>query len=418
MKLDEVAVLYIITKLELGGAQKVCLSLLDGLNKNGVKAGLISGADGVLAPQVKNIEYVYLLDSIKREIGFKLIISEVRAFFQITKIIKKIKKDHPSLIVHTHSTKAGIIGRWAAFFSGVKKRVHTVHGFGFNDYQSRVKWFFIFSIEYLTSLITTHFVCVSEKDREFGVRKFPKFGQKSSIIRAAVEWDKFYMPALKKHEKASEQDLSFQYENSRSEYCQDSSCLDKSPRDKSCQDESFIIGTISCFKPQKNLFDLLNAFKILHSKLSEENKKIVRLQIIGDGVLRCKIEEWISKNNLSEKIDLIGWQNNVEVWMRNWKIFAMSSLWEGLPIAVVEARLCKLPVVAYDVGGIFEVIFNGQNGFLVSPKNFVKLSDCLKILIENKDLWQKMRDYKDEISDFSDHVMIDKHLQLYQKILR
>jgi glycosyltransferase involved in cell wall biosynthesis len=401
VKSDGVVVLYIITKLELGGAQKVCLSLLDGLGKSGIKAGLISGADGVLTSQVKSSEYVYLLDSIKREIGFKLILSEIKAFFQIIKIIKKIKKDHSSLIVHTHSTKAGIIGRWAAFFSGVKKRVHTVHGFGFNDYQSRVKWYTIFSIEYLTSLITTHFICVSEKDREFGVRKFPKFGQKSSIIRAAAQWDKFYTPALKKHEIILEQDKFF-HDKSSHEYP---------------QAKPFIIGTISCFKPQKNLFDLLNAFKLLYSNLTEENKKIVRLQIIGDGILKCKIEEWISKNALSGKIDLLGWQTNVDVWMRNWKVFAMSSLWEGLPIAVVEARLCRLPVVAYDVGGIFEVIFNGQNGFLVPPKNFVKLSDCLKTLIENKNLWQKMSEYNDEIGDFNDHVMIDKHVQLYQKLL-
>ncbi len=392
MKCNDVAVLYIITKLELGGAQKVCLALLNGINKSGIKAGLISGTDGVLTSEIKNSEYVYLLDSIKREVGLRLIISEIKAFFQIMKIIKKFKKKHPSLIVHTHSTKAGIIGRWAAFFSGVKKRIHTVHGFGFNDYQSNLKWVVIFSVEYLTSLITTHFICVSEKDREFGVRKFPKFGQKSSIIRAAAEWDKFYIPALKKREAFFRQGSLF-------------------------HDEFFIIGTISCFKPQKNLFDLLNAFKILHSNLTEENKKIVRLQIIGDGVLRGKIEEWIAKNDLVEKIDLLGWQSNVEIWMRNWKVFAMSSLWEGLPIAVVEARLCKLPVVAYDVGGVFEVIFNGQNGFLVSPKNFVGLSDCLRTLIENKDLWQKMSDYKDEIGDFNDHVMIDKHVQLYQKLL-
>ena len=109
-------------------------------------------------------------------------------------------------------------------------------------------------------------------------------------------------------------------------------------------------------------------------------------------------------------VDLLGWQKNVEFWMRSWNIFALSSLWEGLPIAVVEARLCRLPVVAYDVGGIFEVIFNGQNGFLVPPKDFVKLSDCLKILIENRNLWQKMSEYKDEISDFNDHVMIEKHV--------
>jgi glycosyltransferase involved in cell wall biosynthesis len=103
--------------------------------------------------------------------------------------------------------------------------------------------------------------------------------------------------------------------------------------------------------------------------------------------------------------------------MRNWKIFAMSSLWEGLPISVVEARLCRLPVVAYDVGGIFEVIFNGENGFLVPPKDVIKLSEYLKILTEDERLWQKMSEYKDEISDFSDNAMIEKHVQLYKKLL-
>jgi glycosyltransferase involved in cell wall biosynthesis len=178
-----------------------------------------------------------------------------------------------------------------------------------------------------------------------------------------------------------------------------------------------VIGTISCFKPQKNLFDLLLAFKLLYNQLNEKNKKNIRLQIIGDGILRPEIEQWIIQNDLFRVVDLLGWQNNVEFWMRGWNIFALSSLWEGLPIAVVEARLCGLPVVAYDVGGIFEVIFNGQNGFLVSPKDFVKLSECLKILIEDRNLWQKMSEYKDDISDFNDHFMIEKHVNLYKKLL-
>lgn len=388
MSANEISVLYIITKLELGGAQKVCLSLLHGVKESGIYAGLVTGREGVLVDKVSNLEDVYLIDDLRREFGFKTVFHEIMSFFKIVKTIKKIKNKYPNLIVHTHSTKAGIIGRWAAFFAGVKKRIHTIHGFGFNDYQSKVVWHIIFYIEYLTSLITTHFICVSEKDRELGVRKFPRFGQKSSIIRAAVEWDRFYMPALKR------QDLFLS------------------------QNDSFIIGTISCFKPQKNLFDLLTAFKVLYLNLNEKNKQRVRLQIIGDGVLRPNIEEWIIQNNLSEKIDLLGWQTNVELWMKNWKAFAMSSLWEGLPIAVVEARLCKLPVVAYDVGGIFEVIFNGQNGFLVPPKNFIALSNFLKLLIEDKNLWKSLSEFKDEINDFNDCEMVNKHIQLYKNISR
>lgn len=387
MKLNEVTVLYIVTKLELGGAQKVCLALMEGASENGFKIGLISGSQGVLVSQIPKAEYVFLLDDFKRETGFKFVMKEFKAFFKILKIIRKLKNKHQNLVIHTHSTKAGIIGRWAAFFAGIKVKIHTIHGFGFNDYQSRLKWCIIFFIEYLTSLITTHFVCVSEKDREFGVRKFPKFGQKSSIIRAAVEWNKFYTPAVRNENMF---------------------CL---------HDDYFIIGTISCFKPQKNLFDLLNAFKFLYDSLDEYNKSRVRLQIIGDGVLRNDIEQWIRKNNLSEKIDLLGWHEDVSLFMKNWKVFVLSSLWEGLPISVIEARMCKLPVVAYDVGGIFEVIFNGKNGFLIPPKCVMKLVECLKILIENKEYCEKMASYKDELNDFKDSVMIEKHIQLYQRLL-
>ncbi len=385
MKFNNVTVLYIITKLELGGAQKVCLSLMSGVVENGFEAGLISGSQGELVSQISKSKNVFLLDSFNREVGLRFIFKEIKTFFWILKIISRLKKEYPNLIVHTHSTKAGLMGRWAAFFSGIKIRIHTIHGFGFNEYQSKLKWYAIFFIEYLTSLITTHFICVSEKDREFGVRRLPKFGQKSSIIRAAVEWNKFYTPAVKG---------------------KNISCL---------RDDSFIIGTISCFKPQKNLFDLLKAFKILYESLNEENRTLVRLQIIGDGQLRGDIESWIRQNDLSEKIDLLGWNKEVVPWMRNWKVFALSSLWEGLPISVVEARLCRLPVVAYDVGGIFEVIFNGKNGFLIPPTFFVQFAHHLKFLVENKDICEKMSSYKDDLNDFKDSVMIDKHIQLYQR---
>ncbi|MBU4269753.1 hypothetical protein KKE07_02645, partial [Candidatus Dependentiae bacterium] len=114
----KVNVLFIITKLELGGAQKVCLSLLDGVKKNGGFAGLISGADGPLVSEVKNLDSVYLLPEFKREVGLKNIFKDIYLFFKLIKLIKKNRKNHPDLIVHTHSTKAGILGRWAAFFAG------------------------------------------------------------------------------------------------------------------------------------------------------------------------------------------------------------------------------------------------------------------------------------------------------------
>jgi glycosyltransferase involved in cell wall biosynthesis len=375
----EVQVVYILTKLELGGAQKVCLTLLNGLIKHNIKTGLISGQEGVLVDQVKQINSVFLLKNLKREIGLKNFFSEFLVFFELIKKIKQLKRETPNIIVHTHSTKAGFLGRWAALFAGVKKRVHTVHGFGFHEHQNKISWTVHYLLEFFTSLITTRYICVSEFDQKIGNKFLPKFAKKSSVINAAVEYEKFYIPAK-----------------------------------KIVASDKFVLGTISCFKPQKNLFDLLSAFKSLCNK-NPDSKFL--LQIIGDGILRKKIEQWILQNNMQSKIELLGWQNNVSDWLKKWDLFVLSSLWEGLPCAVVEARLSKLPVIAYNISGIPEVIFDNKNGFLVDVGNWQELANKIEILIKDKSLREKISNYQDNLNNFSNEQMIVNHMKLYKRLV-
>ena len=217
----DILIVYIITKLELGGAQKVCLSLFHGLQHNNIKTKLISGATGKLVDSVKDSPDVIFLNSLKRELFFTGIFNELHSFFYLIKQLRQLKKEHPNIIVHTHSTKAGILGRWAAFCARIKTRIHTVHGYGFHAHQNIIIWCIIYSIELITSFITTHFVCVSSEDVKTGIKYFPRFTQKHTIIRAAIDWDQFYMPAR---------------------------IATKFPLNH----EPFIFGTCSCFKPQKN----------------------------------------------------------------------------------------------------------------------------------------------------------------------
>ncbi|MBS1988321.1 glycosyltransferase family 4 protein [Candidatus Dependentiae bacterium] len=379
-------IVYLVTKLELGGAQKVCLALLNGLHQEDPSScSLISGSDGALVDQVKQFKSVFLIKELQREVGsgIKKIYQEFKAFFSIIKILKKLNRDYPNLIVHTHSTKAGIMGRWAAYFARVPIRIHTVHGYGFHDHQSRLAWLAVYLLEYLTSFITTHFVCVSEQDRDTGIRLFPKFFQKSSVIRAAVQDENFYPAQV--NITNNQQDI--------------------------------IIGTVSCFKPQKNLFDLLKAFHYLYQETPVSIQKRLRLQIIGDGVLRNELETWIIHHKLQTHIDLLGWQNNVADWMRTWNIFTLSSLWEGLPCAIIEARLCKLPVVAYDVGGIREVIKNGYNGFLIQPGDWKKLAEKFSQLICSQELYESMYNNSDTLDSFKNNTMIGSHKKLYDNFI-
>lgn len=371
--MKQLHVLYIITKLELGGAQKVCLTLAQGLKQSGHETFLISGSEGKLNEKAQQMCTTILLDDLMREVKGNAFLKELQCFLRLTQEIKKIKKQYPDLIVHTHSTKAGILGRWAAWRTGITTRIHTVHGYAFHAHQKKLVWLAIYCAELLTSFITTHFVCVSQADAAISIKLFPGFKKKYSIIRAAVDWQTF--------------GAAHTIETTK---------------------KPFIFGTISCFKPQKNLIDLLRAFMYVH-----QHNPHTRLEIIGDGIQRKQIEEFISSHNLREQIILYGWQDHVAPIMRTWHAFTLSSLWEGLPCAIVEARLLKLPVLAYNTGGINEIIQHGKNGFLYKQGNWQDLANGMQTIIQDRHLYESLRNYHDNLDDFNDANMIQKHAHLY-----
>ncbi len=378
---NDIKIVYIITKLELGGAQKVCLSLFNGLQELSTPTYLISGQEGFLVETIKNSKNINLLPDLKWDVSFFTIFSEIKAFIHLVKQLKEIKKQSKNVIVHTHSTKAGLLGRWAAFFAGIKNRIHTIHGYGFHKYQNKFTWTIIYLLELFTSLITTHYICVSSKDALKGIKLFPKFSKKHSIIRAAIELESFI---------------------TAKEIVDNNKIIDNN--------KIFIFGTVSCFKPAKNLIDLLKAFTVTYHK-----NRNVRLEIIGDGALRAEIEEWINEHDLKACVTLHGWQNNVIKFMIKWNAFVMTSLWEGLPCAIVEARALKLPIISYDTGGIKDIITNYQNGLIYPQKDWQALSNGMLEISTDKTLCDKLANYQDDLSDFNDKQMIRQHLELYQK---
>ncbi len=236
----------------------------------------------------------------------------------------------------------------------------------------------IYFLELITSFITTRFVCVSSADVQTGIRLFPFFKNKYSIIRAAVDWDQF--TTITFPPKQTPQDL-------------------------------FIIGTIACFKKQKNLTDLIKSF---HS--AYRANKNLRLEIIGDGIMRNEIEQLINLYEIQDVVILHGWQKNVVPFMQSWHAFALTSLWEGLPCAIIEARLLKLPILAYDTGGIHDVIINKKNGFLYAQKDWRSLAEGMLELSINKELYNNMRNYNENLLDYHATTMINNHIALYKEL--
>lgn len=372
---DIPCVVYIITKLELGGAQKVCLTLF---NQCAYHTCLITGKDGPLVNTVINKPNIYLLTSMTREVAMRTIIHEIKNFFSIVRVLREVKKKHIHVIVHTHSTKAGIIGRWAAFLARIPVRIHTVHGYAFNNFQSWPVWFIIYFCELITSFITTQFICVSEHDSVVGRRLFPRFAHRCSIVRAAIDMHPFTQ--------------------ARS--------LPKSS-------EVFVFGTTACFKPQKNLFDLLHAFECVYQQYPH-----VRLEIIGDGYQRPAIKQWLLEHALTHVVTLHGWQENITLIAARWHVFVLTSLWEGLPCAVIEARLLKLPVISYKTGGIPEVIMHGKNGFLHEQKDWRAVACSMSLLVIDQVIYRSLSEFQDDLNEFDNQVMIRRHNEIYQNCSR
>ena len=272
------------------------------------------------------------------------------------------------------------MGRWAAFFAGIKKRVHTIHGYGFQPEQNLFVRFCIYSLELMTSIITTHYICVSTEDAKRGTKIFPRFGKKHSIIRAAIDWKQFYTPSQK-------------------------------VRSISGDDKAFVFGTVGGLSVRKNQIEILKAFALVHSKHPH-----ARLELVGDGDQRGILTNWILENQLETNVVIHGWQHKVAPIMANWHAFLLSSLWEGMPCVIVEARLLKLPVLSYETNGIRDVIIPGSNGFIYKQRDYQGLAQGMISLIEKPSLYKALAQYPDDLADFNDLQMIHQHIDLYKSL--
>lgn len=318
--MNKPAIVQIITRLDLGGAQKSCLALTKELQTNypQFETYLITGSNGQLVDNAKKLKNTFFLDQLRWEVHPKYFFGELKALIKIIKVLRQLRQKHPNVIVHTHTIKAGTLGRWAALFAGVKVRIHTIHGFSFHPYQNKLVWLSFYLIELLNSLITSQFICVSTQDREAGSEIFPNFRSKSTIIRAATLMQPT-KPTLFRPARRTTLDIT--------------------------------IGTISCLKLGKNLFELLKAFQLAQKKLPE-----LQLEIIGDGPLRPFIESYIQNHNLTEKVKLLGWIADPQRYYQHWDRFIFTSLWEGLPCALVEVASASVPIFTYNTGGISDLI--------------------------------------------------------------
>jgi glycosyltransferase involved in cell wall biosynthesis len=376
----KINLLYIITKLELGGAQKQLLSLINHLNKEKFKPFLFTAKDGLLLSEAFSLKELTL----KKSRYLERPINPLRDFLALIEIYGFIKKNNIE-IVHTHSSKAGILGRLVARLARVKIIVHTVHGWSFNDYQPKIVRLFFIWLERLAASFTDKLIIVSNYDKQKGLDKHIGRENKYTLIRYGVDYTEF----------------NIKDQNIREE-------LGINPND-------LVVGMIACFKPQKSLQNFIRlAF------LVKEFSPHIKFLLVGDGILRRSIEKLIEKLNLKNCIILTGWRRDIPQILSAIDVFVLTSLWEGLPITILEATASSKPVISTHTGGVAEVIVEGKSGFLVAPGDMNKMSERITVLIKDENLrrqiGQNARAGLD--SNFMLTNMISKTENLYKELMK
>ena len=345
-------VIHVITKLELGGAQKVTLMTLERLPRDRYELGLVTGPDGLLvdwATRIEGLEPVWM-PSLIREVRP---IQDLKALFSMLRLFRREKPQ----IVHTHSSKAGILGRWAARLAGVPFIFHTAHGFGFHDFQRPlVKRVYVW-LERITSKITTKLVVVSYANAEKGERNGVFQRGDWILCRDAISVTEFMQPGPRR-QKLSEWDI---------------------PNNK------LVVGMIACLKPQKSPIDFVD----IAARVLKENPQ-AHFVLAGDGELRPQVESRIEEHDIGKHFTLLGWQTDMPEVYRNLDIVVLTSLWEGLPCVFSEAMAGDLPIVATNVDGAREAIVDGENGFLHEPHDVEGMAKSVLKLLQDPRLRQTM----------------------------
>lgn len=395
---EKIKVVHIITLLELGGAQQNTLFTVTHLDREKFEVVLICGPGGVLdeeAGKILNLK-IYFLEKMVRSVQpWK----DIVCLWQLIQILKKEKPQ----IVHTHSSKAGILGRLAARWVKVSTIIHTIHGFGFNPYQTIFSRSLFIFLEKWIAKITNVLIAVSENNIQQGLDLGIGIANQYRLIRSGVDIQEIRKRAKNSDPITMKKELGI-------------------PQEKK------IVLMVAPFKIQKNPTAFVQCAQRVIPLFPE-----VRFLLVGDGELRKSLELLVEKGSiritrsqnvtqnleLKSHIQFLGWRRDIPEILSMTDLFVLTSLWEGLPRAAVEALVIGKPVVAFAIDGLKEIIKNGENGFLVPPNSLDELSERIVQILRDENLAKKLSEkcLKTIDDSFDIHQMVGQQEELYLSLI-
>jgi glycosyltransferase involved in cell wall biosynthesis len=363
-----------------GGLAKLLLNKLIGLKELGYDIYAIA-PEGNYADEIFKSNIKYYPVHINRDICVK---DDLRSIYEILDILKKLNID----IVHTHTAKAGIIGRIAAKLAGVPFILHTYHGLPFFKGQSKSIYFTYLTIEKIAALLTKVILSQNRDDLEI-LGKY-KFKKKEYLLYegSGINIDNIESSLSRERAEKLREQLNLS--------------------------DKFVIGYFARFEPVKRHSFFLRSLR----KVIDVNSKVVCI-MAGSGYLEDNIRSEVRRLGLQENVVFLGYRKNILDYLNICEIICLASSKEGIPRILMEAMALKKPVIATNVKGTREVVLDRYNGVIVENGNAEAFSSAILDLLNNdairKTLGNNGRKFIEE--NYDESIVIKRLDNIYKNLI-
>jgi glycosyltransferase involved in cell wall biosynthesis len=389
----KIKVIHVITRFDKGGSAENTFLTICGLDKEKYEILLIKGFSRESCVSLLETEAVESNLAELEKCGVRILtipelqrninpVKDLKAFFKLMNILKCEKSD----IVHTHTSKAGILGRWSAFLSKVPVIVHTPHGHVFWGYFNKWNTSIVVFLERLAALITDRIITLTEQEKKDHLRFAIAHEGKFAVIHSGVDLKKYSDTNVAPAEMKKQLGIP---------------------------DGAFVVGTVGRLTHVKGHRHLIEAAAIVVRR--KPNTVFV---CMGDGELLTELTELATSLGIQDRVKFLGWRPDVADVMSTFDIFVLPSLNEGMGKVLVEAMALEKPIIASNVGGIPDLIFSEENGLLVAPENAAAIAETIEGLccdsVKRINMGKKG---KILAAAFSAEAMIKKIDRLYNELI-
>ena len=386
-------ILHVITRLDMGGSAQNTLKTCVGLTGPKYRIVLVCGAslESKMTAAERRTVAANLEEAVKQGVAVHVLSALIRRIdplkdtLALVELMWLVRRERPA-IVHTHTSKAGILGRLAAWLLRVPVIVHTPHGHVFHGHFSRMLSKIFLIIEMAFDRITDCTIALTDGERNDYIKQSISSPDQLVKIHSGVNVQKFMEPAIDGETKRESLGIV---------------------------SDDRVVGTVGWLLPIKGPVYLLKAMQQVWKKHPD-----AKLVFVGKGALEAELKVAAAEMGYRDNVLFLGWRDDVNEIMHVMDIFVLPSLNEGMGRVIVEAMAAGKPVVASKTGGIPDLVIEGETGFLVNPGDPNGLAEAIMSLLENPDLRQAMgKAGKKRCHLFSEELMIEKIDRLYERLL-